>query len=329
MKHGGDPTEAMAQYGGDAAAWLDLSTGINPWPWPIIDLPDSVWRQLPSRAAEQALLAAARNAYRVPEGIDIVAAAGTQALIQWLPYLAAPGPVAVLGPTYSEHASAWRDAGHEVIAIDDLAALPANAVHAVIVNPNNPDGRIADHAELADVAARLRQRGGWLVIDEAFADVDPAIGAVALCAHWPVVILRSFGKFYGLAGLRLGFAIGAPEIARRIATALGAWAVSGPALHVGTAALNDAVWADRMRERLASRAKQLDGVLTHSRCEIIGGTSLFRLVRHSEALKLHAELARRQIWCRRFDYADGWLRFGLPPDDRALDRLAAALKPSS
>ena len=142
-----------------------------------------------------------------------------------LPYLAAPGPVAIVGPTYSEHAFAWRNAGHSVIAIDNLDACPESAVHAIVVNPNNPDGRVTDRAALARLATQLKGRGGWLVVDEAFADIDPDVSAVALCSDLPVLILRSFGKFYGLAGLRLGFAIGAPEMIARIATASGTMAV--------------------------------------------------------------------------------------------------------
>lgn len=315
----------MARYGGDAADWLDLSTGINPWAYPVGDIADVAWRRLPSQADAQALLAAARTAYRVPDAVDVVAAAGTQALIQWLPHLAANGPVAIVGPTYNEHAPAWQNAGHDVIAITDLAALPDNAVHAVIVNPNNPDGRINDHATLAAVAARLQQRGGWLLIDEAFADVDPAIGAAALCEKLPVVILRSFGKFYGLAGLRLGFAIAAPERIKRIGDALGSWAVSGPALHLGARALGDAAWADHMREQLAEHATRLDYILMQAGCKVIGGTSLFRFVRHPDARYLHVQLARQRVWVRKFDRAGDLLRFGLPPDDAALGRLADAL----
>ena len=143
------------------------------------------------------------------------------------------GPVAIVGPTYGEHALAWQNAGHEVIPIDDLDGFPENAAHAVIVNPNNPDGRIVESAALAQLAARLRDRGGWLVVDEAFADVDPAIGAAPLSVDWPVVVLRSFGKFYGLAGLRLGFALAAPRLISRIEAMLGPWAVAGPAIEIG------------------------------------------------------------------------------------------------
>ncbi|ABD89278.1 threonine-phosphate decarboxylase CobD [Rhodopseudomonas palustris] len=325
MKHGGDLTDAMARHGGAPQAWIDLSTGINPWPWPIPAIADEAWQRLPSRGDEVALIDAARAAYRVPAEIAIVAASGTQALIQWLPHLAAPGAVAIVGPTYSEHASAWRNAGREVIAIDDACALPSSARHAVIVNPNNPDGRVVDRAQLADVAAVLQARGGWLVIDEAFADVTPDISATALCAALPIVILRSFGKFYGLAGLRLGFALAAPSIADRIEAAIGPWCCSGPALRIGAAALRDRAWADATRTALTQQAIRLDAVLNKAGLNVVGGTALYRLTRHREALRIHDGLARQQIWCRRFDWADDLLRFGLPPDEAALDRLAAAL----
>lgn len=327
MKHGGDLTEAIARHGGAAGSWLDLSTGINPWPWPIPQvLPPSLWQRLPSRADAAALIAAARKAYGAPDDADIVAAAGSESLIQLLPYLAGPGPVAIVGPTYGEHALAWRNAGHPVIAIDDLDACPESAVHAVVVNPNNPDGRITGRAALLRIAEQVGRRRGWLVVDEAFADIDPSVSAVGLCPDRPVIILRSFGKFYGLAGLRLGFAIGAPDPVGRIAGALGAWPCSGPALSIGTAALQDRPWADRTRSALRRQAHKLDEVLVQAGLAIAGGTPLFRLALHSDALSLHTALARQHVWCRRFDWADDLLRFGLPADDVGLDRLAAALK---
>ncbi len=327
MKHGGDLTQAMAEFGGATEEWLDLSTGINPWPWPIRKLPDVVWQRLPSRADEQALLAAARAAYRVSETAGIVAAGGTQALIQLLPRIAADGAVAIVGPTYSEHSAAWSDAGHSIAAIGDLAELPAHATHTVIVNPNNPDGRIVEPHRLAETAVALQRRGGWLVIDEAFADVEGSISAVASCGKLPIVILRSFGKFYGLAGIRLGFAITTPDLAHRIHAQLGPWAVSGPALHIGARALRDAPWAMQTRVRLAAQAIKLDGVLLKAGFEVIGGTSLYRLARHPEAAALHRRLAQKKIWCRSFDWSRDVLRFGLPPDAEALDRLASALAP--
>lgn len=306
--------------------WLDLSTGVNPWPWPIpADLPGSLWQRLPSRADEEILIAAAREAYAVPAGAEVVAASGTQSLIQWLPQLTSAGPVAIVGPTYNEHAAAWRLAGHEVITRADLDGLPDTVRHAVVVNPNNPDGRVMSRAVLARVAAQLRERGGWLVVDEAFADIEPDVSVAGLCTDLPVVVLRSFGKFYGLAGLRLGFAIASPDIARRIALALGPWPCSGPALTIGAAALRDREWADRARVAIQTQADKLDVALAKAGFTIAGGTGLFRLARRADASKVHTSLATQHIWCRRFDWADDLLRFGLPPGDRDLERLAAAL----
>ena len=327
MKHGGDLTEAMARYGGSPQMWLDLSTGVNPWPWPIPeDLPGALWQRLPSRADEEVLGAAAREAYAVPAGAEVVLAAGTQSLIQWLPQLASAGAVAIVEPTYNEHAPAWRIAGHEVIARAGLDDLPPAIRHVVVVNPNNPDGRVMSRAVLARAAAQLQSRGGWLVVDEAFADIAPELGVAGLCADLPVVVLRSFGKFYGLAGLRLGFAIASPEIAKCMALALGPWPCSGPALNIGAAALRDREWAARTRVAIQQQARQLDAVLANAGFTIAGGTGLFRLARRAAASQLHASLATRHIWCRRFEWADDLLRFGLPPDDRALARLAAALR---
>jgi cobalamin biosynthetic protein CobC len=327
MKHGGDLTEAMARYGGSPQMWLDLSTGVNPWPWPIpADMPGALWQRLPSRADEENLIAAAREAYAVPAGAEVVAASGTQSLIQWLPQLASDGPVAIVEPTYNEHAAAWRLAGHEVIACAGLDELPQTVRHVIVVNPNNPDGRVISRAVLERVAAQLRERGGWLVVDEAFADIEPEISVAGLCADLPVVVLRSFGKFYGLAGLRLGFAIASPDIARRIALTLGPWPCSGPALIIGAAALCDRAWADRMRVAIRTQANKLDAVLAKAGFTIAGGTGLFRLARRSDAGQVHTTLAAKHIWCRRFEWADDLLRFGLPPGDRELERLAAALK---
>jgi cobalamin biosynthetic protein CobC len=238
---------------------------------------------------------------------------------------AAPGAVAVIGPTYSEHANAWRSGGHEVLALTAIDHVPDHARHVVVVHPNNPDGRRFGQDELAGIAHRLRARDGWLVIDEAFADLDPAGSAVALCRDLPVVVLRSFGKFYGLAGLRLGFAIGPAELIGRVTEALGPWPCSGPALVIGRTALLDRTWADRTREHLGRQAGRLDDVLTTAGFAVVGGTALFRLVRHPDAASRHRTLAQQGIWCRSFEHDRDLLRFGLPADESGLARLASVL----
>jgi len=329
MKHGGDLSEAIARFGGAPESWLDLSTGINPWAYPVpASLPSQAWQRLPDRAAELGLIEAARDGYKVPAGVDVVPAAGTQALIQIQPHVMIGGAVAIAGPTYSEHAAAFARAGRKVVAAS-LEALPAGVTHAVVVNPNNPDGRIVSREAIAGAARHLDRFGGALIVDEAFADVAPECSVVELCREFPIVVLRSFGKFFGLAGLRLGFAIARADIAAEITGALGPWAVSGPALVIGRSALSDRQWIETTRARLSRQANRLDDVMRAVGFDIVGGTSLFRLSRHRDAAAIHARLASRQIWTRSFDHADDLLRFGLPPDDSALHRLAAALTPRS
>jgi cobalamin biosynthetic protein CobC len=329
MKHGGDLSEAIAQFGGAPESWLDLSTGINPWPYPIPDnLPMQAWQRLPDRASEGDLIEAARTAYNVPAGVDIAIAAGTQALIQILPHVMTGGAVAIAAPTYSEHAAVFARAGREVLSVG-IDALPSGTTHAVIVNPNNPDGRITPRDVIADAARQLGKFGGGIIVDEAFADVVPDCSVVELCRELPIVVLRSFGKFFGLAGLRLGFAIARPDLAAEIAAALGPWPVSGPALIVGRAALSDRQWIAATRARLSQQASRLDAVLRAANLDIVGGTSLFRLARHRDAHAIHTGLARQQIWTRSFDHASDLVRFGLPPDDACLQRVAAALTPHS
>lgn len=326
MQHGGDLTDAVARHGAGDPAWLDLSTGINPHPWPAPEgLRRSGWERLPAKADLDRLLRVARSAYRVPDGAEIVAAPGTQALIQWLPRLAEQGSVAVLGPTYGEHAAVWRGAGLSVREIAGLDEVE-DARHVVAVNPNNPDGRVIPHAGLAQAGRLCAERGGWLVVDESFADVVPEACAARLAAELPIVVLRSFGKFHGLAGLRLGFAVAPPPLADRIAQALGPWAVSGPALAVGAAALADVAWADAMRGRLRREAEALDRVLAEAGFAPAGGTSLYRLVRHSRAASIQAALAAEHIWVRSFEWAPDLLRFGLPQDAASRERLRAALR---
>lgn len=326
MNHGGDLSEAIAHYGGAPQDWLDLSTGINPQPWPVpAHLFVDTLHRLPARADEEALFEAARKAYNVPKQAAIVPAPGTQALIQWLPHLASPGTVAILGPTYSEHAQSWQRAGRIVIELSEIENSPGDAKHLVIVNPNNPDGRILSFTHIARVAEEIKRRGGWLIVDESFVDIDPAISCAELCAYLPVVVLRSFGKFFGLPGLRLGFLIAEPRIVTSVQAALGPWCVATPALTIGTAALDDHAWAKATRANLKTMAEHLDRVLEAAGLKIIGGLPLFRLVQHEDAAALHEKLARKHIWCRRFDEAPNRLRFGPPRDSKDLARLKEAL----
>ena len=309
VDHGGGLDDARGRFGGARADWIDLSTGINPVPFALPDLPAECWTALPDRGALADLLEAARRFWQVPDGAALVAAPGTSALIAQLPGIVPAGRVHIPGPTYNEHARAcaahgWNQTG------DAAEAL-------VLVNPNNPDGRVWQGTEAG---------AGFVVIDESFADVAPAVTLVRLATRPGTVVLKGLGKFWGLAGLRLGFAIGDPVLIRRLSVRLGPWAVSGPALAVGTAALRDHAWAAATRMRLARDAARLDALLTAAGAGIVGGTDLFRLVRLSNPGIWHRVLARRQIWTRIFPYSNDWLRFGLPGSEADWDRLAKALE---
>jgi cobalamin biosynthetic protein CobC len=255
----------------------------------------------------------------------VVPAPGTQILLPLVAALVPRGRAAVLGPTYAEFARVAALAGHDVAEVGDIGRL-RDADLVVVVNPNNPDGRVSGKDELLDLADALEHRGGLLVVDEAFMDVGPAGASVCgEVAHRNLVVLRSFGKFFGLAGVRLGFAMAAPELAARLAAWLGPWAVSGPAIAISEAALADAAWAKAMRERLRGEARRLDAVLAGLRIEAVGGTSLFRLVRVPAAAHLFRHLGRAGVLVRRFPEQPAWLRIGLPGNEAAWDRLRVAL----
>jgi cobalamin biosynthetic protein CobC len=236
-----------------------------------------------------------------------------------------PGNAAILGPTYKEHARAAAVAGHHVSEVHSFDALGA-ADLAVVVNPNNPDGRVVSRSALLGLARHLDARGGLLVVDEAFMDVGPRAESVADAApQGGLVVLRSFGKFFGLAGVRLGFAIAAPRTAARLAARLGPWAVAGAALEYGLSALADKGWQETMRHRLAQEATRLDKYLANAGVGVTGGTSLFRHVTLDGASRLYRCLGGHGVLVRAFADRPRELRCGLPGNEAEWKRLAGAL----
>lgn len=312
LRHGGRLAAAKRAFPDAPAPWLDLSTGINPRPWKGARATPADLARLPDPEAVAALEAAAARAFGV--AADRVAAVpGAEAGLRALPRLLGARSVAVVSPTYGGHAEAWRQAGArvETIPADQLTSTAAEAV--VVVNPNNPDGAQHD---------TLEPSGRWLIVDESFVETAPQL-SVAPRAGGRLVVLRSFGKFYGLAGVRLGFVIAEPGLAARVAAQFGDWPVSAEAMAAGTAAYVDVAWRERTIRRLARDAARLDAMLTAAGFEILGGTSLFRLTASPDAQARFTRLAEQGVLTRPFPEQPTWLRFGLP---KTWSRLAAALE---
>jgi cobalamin biosynthetic protein CobC len=325
LLHGGDLAAARRQFPNVPEPFIDLSTGINPHSYPMPQLAPDLFARLPQRGALDRLVAAAAKAYGAPSPDHVVAAPGTQILLPAVAALTPPGRAKILGPTYAEHVRVAALVGHSVMEVGDIAQLE-DADLAIVVNPNNPDGRIVTKSALLALADKLRSRGGLLVVDEAFIDVACLDASLAgELARGNIIALRSFGKFFGLAGLRLGFALAAPDIAARLAAWLGPWAVAGPALAIGEAALADVAWAQATRDTLRRASQRLDETLSKAGLHGVGGTSLFRLARTPAASELFDHLGRAGILVRRFTEQPAWLRFGLPNGEDAWMRLRAAL----
>jgi len=308
--HGGGLDAAIARFGGTFADWIDLSTGINPQPYPIGNISPRAWTTLPDANAIHALENAARNFWNIPEDADVLAAPGASSLIARLPDLTVSSETYIPTPTYNEHAAAFRRA--EKLG---NSSNPDASVH-VYVHPNNPDGKLWP--------ANVFQDRDLTVIDESFCDVSPSESHIDFATRDRVVILKSFGKFWGLAGVRLGFAIGSSTVIEYMRELIGPWPVAGPALEIGTRALQDKEWAESTRTRLKTDGLKLDALMTNAGAHPVGGTDLFRLYDVGDAIAWQNRLADHHIWSRIFPYSDKWLRLGLPPE-HGWARLEAAL----
>lgn len=313
--HGGGLEAARRHFGG--SDWLDLSTGINPRPWPVVNAPAIDWQRLPEAHALAELEAAAAASF----GLDprhVCAVPGTEVGLRLAGSLIG-GPARSLGPTYRTHGE--MIAGTP-IALDDLDAHDGTLI---LANPNNPDGRVLAPDRLVELSDH-RADAAWLLLDEAFADVDPALSiAGAITDARRLVIFRSFGKFFGLAGVRLGFVLGPAGLIAKVRSSLGAWPVSAAAITIGTAAYRDAAWIAETRTQLKQDAAALDAVLARAGYETIGACPLFRLINAADGMQLFEQLACHAILTRPFADQPQWLRIGLPTTDDALARLEVAL----
>lgn len=324
LEHGGRLRVAAARYRIPLADWLDLSTGVSPYGWPVPQLAPNVWQRLPEEG--DGLENAMASYYQSTQGMTV---AGSQAAIQTLPGLFPRGSIVCLAPLFNEHPHAWRIAGHDVYMMNDVSAdeaLAQGAVHMIVCNPNNPTGQSHSSKMLLEVADRLRARGGVLIVDEAFVDATPENSLAPLAgtdAAPNLIVLRSLGKFFGLAGARVGFVFAASCLLKRLGTLLGPWTVSGPSREVAKLALLDRDWQIKMRSFLLASGHRLAALLAP--LGEIGATALFVTVRSPRAKEIHEYLARSGILTRHFDQ-EAMIRFGLPESEGSWARLDNVLK---
>lgn len=309
--HGGGLDAAIARYGGHREDWIDLSTGINPRAWPVQALSRECWTSLPDKVASDRLIEAARRHWKLPRHSDVVLAPGVSSLIATLPFIKQPGTVTIRQPTYGEFAFAFASAGWTCCKNGDAQ---------VVVHPNNPDGQLSDRETILARHHRLT------IIDESFCDTDPELSHAELASHEGVIVLKGIGKFWGLAGVRLGFAVCTGHLAIQLRNLLGPWPVSGSALQIGLGSLSDGNWIADTRKRLRRDAARLDALLVRNGFHPEGGTDLFRLHRVPNSATVHESLARRRILVRAFDHYGTWIRFGLPGSEDEWTRLEKAVE---
>lgn len=319
LEHGGRLNAAAQRYGIEPQRWLDLSTGINPVGWPVVDVPVAAWRRLPE---DDDALESAAAAYF--QGAAVLATAGSQAAIQALPRLRPKSRVDVLAPSYAEHAHAWSEAGHLVRAWDG-AALADDVDVVVLVNPNNPTGTCRDPEQLLRWHRTLSTRGGWLVVDEAYMDACPEVSLAAHACVPGLIVLRSLGKFFGLAGARVGFVIAETAFLRALRACLGPWPLCGASRWMAVHALHDLAWQASERNRLRQCSERLAELLSRRHLPPGGGTALFQWAPTAEAPSIEHALAQRGVLVRRFAEPAG-LRFGLPGAETEWTRLDTALR---
>ncbi len=321
LEHGGNLAAAAKQYGIPLEHWLDLSTGINPNSYPISEIPISSWQKLP--IDNDGLIEAACAYYGCQFALPT---AGSQAALKILPQLRAISKIAMPQLMYQEHAKAWQRYGHEVIKFDTYPdeIIIKNADVILLCNPNNPTAMQFSKAELLRWHAQLSERSGWLVVDEAFIDVTPEC-SIAQHAHLDgLFVLRSLGKFFGLAGARVGFLLGAEQKLIRAQKEIGPWTLTGPSRLIAKQALVDKIWQEKTRILLSDSSQRLLELLTQYGLAPTAGTALFQYIPTSQAVKLQQHLAMQGIWVRRFNEVPA-LRIGLPPEDD-WERLETALK---
>lgn len=331
--HGGAVSCAMARFPDALTPWVDLSTGINPRPWPVDQVPAVDWTRLPDPQHLAELEATAAQYFGV-DAPHVCATPGSELCLRLLAHAGLPAPFTCLWPAYRTHAEGLPDC--YLASPEELAERARAPGTLLLANPNNPDGRLLTADQLLEIAATKRDAKGWLVVDEAFIDAHPVASIAAKVwggrreqDELPVVVLRSFGKFFGLPGLRLGFLIGPRGIVAHMKALLGSWPVNAAAVEIGRRAYADGAWQAQARDRLQEEAARLKALLQRHGLQPQGNSPLFQLLEVGEgrggAIRLFEHLAGYGILTRPFSYNPRWLRLGLPASAADYERLEAAL----
>ncbi len=322
LKHGGRIKVAAEKYNIPADDWLDLSTGLNPNGWSVPNVPSSIWQTLPED--NDGLQSAACEYYGCDYCLPI---SGSQAAIQILPSLRSFSKVGVISPTYAEHEYNWKQAGHDVVQLSlmDVENKINELDVLVVINPNNPTGEIVPAEKLLNWHQQLSTKGGWLIVDEAFMDVTPENSLLSAGIKPGLIILRSLGKFFGLAGVRCGFVITDKELLQRMADKSGPWSLTGPTRYIAKQALQDKNWHVKTIEDLKCSRERLREMLIGSTYSPNGGTALFQWVKHPNAKSISDAFAKQGILVRYFEEGVPSLRFGLPANEVQWQRLNNAL----
>ncbi|WP_286235147.1 threonine-phosphate decarboxylase CobD [Thalassotalea sediminis] len=330
LTHGGQLRKVSEQYHIPVDEWLDLSTGIAPFSYPVPAIPQIIWQQLPQYSPE--LLTAAKQYYHCD---NVLVSNGSQAIISILPTLwqkqnRKSTQVYLPFKGYKEHAQAWGNAGFEVHwYYDELPALEqltSNCV-LVVINPNNPTGKLFSRGTLTIYQRAVTERQGLFIIDEAFMDViTPNQSMSGYINGNNTLVLKSFGKFFGLAGLRIGFIIANQQWLTLLAEHLGPWQVNGPAQFIAVKAMQDAKWQAQQKEKLSQQRLALKKLLLNYFGDDINGTDLFLTVNlnnQSQAMYMYDSLCQQGVYVRLTDDQHS-LRFGIPkPED--MERLSNSL----
>ncbi len=336
-KHGGNLGDAIGQYNIAREQWLDLSTGVSPWAWPIPKLAEHVWTDLPPSTNE--LLISASNYYRC-EREHIIASPGSQLIARLIPQQIETSNVAIPVLGYQEHRHSWELAGHTIHFYQSTSELNTlidskKVEHAVVINPNNPTGELITAVNIDRIAKKL---SGLLIVDEAFMDIheynqiqtnesnesdttpDSTIESAIAHPHDNQIVLRSVGKFFGLAGLRVGFAVGKHPIIKTLEAILEPWSLNHASQLIATKMLNDTVWQQSQALKIKSESKHFENIIrgfshiTLNNFHISNGGLFITLFANKKSLQqTHRLLAEYGIWTRLHNPDDqqAWLRFSL------------------